>query len=437
MSRILRIELRRSAAAGTALTLLVVGAIVLAMDASFWAVGWMPLARSLREFLVLLFPLALAAGAWQARREQRSNVAELFATTARPRLQRFTPTLAALAIAAVCGYATLTGASMLWIADSATYLPATFFAVVGVGAVALVAAVWLGLAAGHLLPSAVTAPALAVVGTGVLLLVPAATRPRDWLAALAGPNQGLGLYTDFATVPGRISAAQGIWLVALATAAVVLLAAGSRRTRVAALLPVLIGATAAVLVVPRGADWVRTPIDPVARELVCDENGPRVCVARVHAALLPATAAVARQGLTLLAKLPDAPREAVEDTTTFADPQTGQQQAGTALFALVVVGDGLTDQDAILTSMLSAGGAGRHCPDAPNPALALAVGSWLQGREPAGDQWAEPGTIDQARAVWKELSALPEAEAAARAGAVREAALACQELAELPAGGAR
>jgi hypothetical protein len=209
---------------------------------------------------------------------------------------------------------------------------------------------------------------------------------------------------------------------------VVLLAAGSRRARAAALLPVMIGAAAAVLVVPRGGDWVKTPIDPVARALVCDESGPRVCVARVHAKLLPEAAVLARQGLGLLAKLPNAPTEAAEDTSTFADAKVTPQRPGTALFILQVGGNGhLTDTDEILQSMLRAGGAGRLCPEFPEPTVAYAAGAWLMGREPDNDP-APAGINEGIHELWQGLSALPEAEAVARVAAVRDAALACRSV---------
>ncbi|MEU4221834.1 hypothetical protein AB0F10_41635, partial [Actinoplanes sp. NPDC026623] len=159
MNRILGIELRRSAAAGTALILLLAGAAILYAAPARWSAGWMPLAMTQRAYLVLLWPLALAAGAWQARREHRSNVTELFATTPRPRAQRVVPTLGALCIAVVGAYLAMVAAGAPWIAGTARYLPPAALAVVAVGALALVAAAWLGLAVGRLLASAVSAPA--------------------------------------------------------------------------------------------------------------------------------------------------------------------------------------------------------------------------------------------------------------------------------------
>lgn len=81
---VMGIELRRSAALGAALITVVVGVGALYVSTGRWSTGWMALALAIREYLLLLWPLALAAGAWQGRREHRAKVGELFATTARP-----------------------------------------------------------------------------------------------------------------------------------------------------------------------------------------------------------------------------------------------------------------------------------------------------------------------------------------------------------------
>ena len=352
--RIVRIELRRSAALGTALVLLLAGAAILYATAEWWAPGWIPLAMNQRQYLVLLWPLALAAGAWQARRDQRSQVAELFASTARPRVQRAVPILTALAIAVVTGYLATAAVAVAWIIDTVDYLPPAAFVVLAVGALALVAAAWLGLAVGRLLPSPVTAPALAVAGMAALMLIPGATRGLEWLGVVLAPSQGMGLYSDFRTVSGQVSAAQGLWLTALAATAVVLLAAGSRRARAAALLPVALGATLGLLVIQHGAGYVESPLDPVARELVCAEGTPRVCVSRMHAGLLPEVTPLVRQGLTTMAKQPDAPTSAAEDTTTFLDEHPQPAPAGTLLFRIDVGGDGhLRDKKAFVADLLN------------------------------------------------------------------------------------
>ncbi|MFI9641193.1 hypothetical protein ACIG87_14205 [Micromonospora sp. NPDC051925] len=431
MNRILGIELRRSVAVGMALTLLLVGGGILYLEPFAWAAGWMPLAAAQRQYLFLLWPLALAAGAWQARREQRSQVAELFTSTARPRVQRVAPTLAALGIAVVLGYLAMTAVAVPWIIDTASYLPAATFAVLAVGALSLVAAAWLGLAIGRLVSSPVTAPALAVAGIGLLLVIPIAFRSQKWLVALLSPMEGIGLYTDFLTVPGRTSAAQAIWLTGLAVTGVVLLAAGSRRATAMAVLPVVLGAALGSLVIPRGDDFVESSVDPVARELVCAEGTPRVCVARAHAGLLPEVTPLARQGLSLLAKLPNAPTNAAEDVTTFLDvldkKVPPRQPADTVLFGIQVGDDGhLDDNGEFLTRMLTAGGADPYrCSETLDWPVSRAVAYWLLGREPVIDPERDD---EQVHALWQGLHALPDKEATARVAAVREATLACRKL---------
>ena len=58
MSRVLTIELRRSAALGSALGLLVVGVLLLFFAEGIdFATGWMQLAMTQRLYLALLWPL--------------------------------------------------------------------------------------------------------------------------------------------------------------------------------------------------------------------------------------------------------------------------------------------------------------------------------------------------------------------------------------------
>ncbi|MDM4720227.1 hypothetical protein QTQ03_11810 [Micromonospora sp. WMMA1363] len=443
MSRVLRVELRRSAAAGALLALLVAGAVLLYTAPQRWSAGWMPLAMIQREYLVLLWPLALAAGAWQARREHRSRVAELFASTARPRAQRILPILGAMGVAVGCGYLAVAAVAVPRIIDTASYLPGSVFTVVAVGGLAMIAAAWLGLAVGRFVPSVVTAPVLAVAGIALLLVIPAAMRRTgtEWLAMVLSPMYGMGQYTDYQTVTGRVSLAQAIWLTALAGAAVVLLASGSWRSRVAALLPAALGVALATVVAPRGDAFVAHPIDPVAQEHVCAQGSPRVCVSRVHAGLLPEVTPLARQALSMLAKLPDPPTAAHEDTTTYHPDTSPPRRADTVLIPVQVDKHGrLAGKSEVIPRMLDAGGANmRGCEGRqPSTPVARAVGYWLLGRVPEPGHSLEPAEIN-AEAVrwWRALRRLPEREAVARVAEVRRAALACEELTDLPAGSRR
>jgi len=436
MRRVLGIELRRSSALGSALVLLVIGVVALFFaEGIAFSEGWMQLAMTQRLYLALLWPLALAAGAWQARREHRSNVAELFASTPRPRAQQMVPTLGAMALAVVTGYLAVGLAGGLWIVSTARYLPVQTFVVTAVGLLALVAAVWLGLAVGRLLPSVVTAPALAVAGLALLLSIPRATRPRGWLSLVFSPIESMNMPGAYATVPGRVSAAQAVWLAALALTAVLLFAAAGWRLRVAAALPLVVGAALAIMVMPHQNRFVHDAVDPVAQALVCAQGEPPVCLSRVHSGLLAEVTAPAREGLAVLAKLPGAPKTVHEDTTTYFPDRYPPWREDVVLLNVVVGDDGhLEDKSAVLADVVS--GAFASPPGCDKPAdLAdrLAAAYWLIGREPAGVQTADPlegQTFDpaimaEAAELWQSLRALPAAEAEARVLALRKDALAC------------
>jgi hypothetical protein len=437
MSRILGIELRRSAALGSALVLLVVGCVLLFfVGGPVFVTGWLQLAMTQREYPAILWPLALAAGAWQARREHRSNVAELFASTARPRTHPMVPTLGAMTIAVVGGYLAMGIAGGLWIIGTARYLPVSVFAVTAVGGLALIAAVWLGLAIGRLLPSARTAPALAVAGLGLLLMLPAATRPWGWLALVFSPISEMNMPHPYQAVPNRASVAQAVWLAALAVTAVTLLASSGWRTRVAALLPAVLGAALAITVMPHQERVVVNAVDPVARELVCAKDEPRVCVSRVHSGLLPEVVVPAREALTLLAKLPNAPTQVHEDTTTFFPDFFPPWHEDVVLFDLKVGQNGHLDKTGMQAAIVSdAFQSPAKCMKSHVTGWdkGLAAAYWLIGREPVASGPKDPtmalgyDSTDIAKAVqlWQMLRGLPDNEAKARVAALRQASGNC------------
>jgi hypothetical protein len=387
----------------------------------------MPLAMTQRWILALLFPIALAAGAWQARREQRSKVDELFASTARPRVQRVLPTLGALALAMVAGYLLIVAATAPRFLDTAGYLPAAAFAVWAVGALALVTATWVGFAVGRLIPSLLTAPALAVAGLGLLLTIPRAAGDRPWLAMIFSPMHGMGQYTDYQTVAARTTTAQAIWLTALALAAVALLAAGSWRTRPAALAPAALGAAGAIMVIPHGAAFVEHPVDEVARAQVCDGD---VCVSRIHEKLLPEVEGPARDALARLARLPGAPVRAQEDTSAYFGTPALPHEPGTVLMRLRVGANGHVDGLADLApTMLFAGGADiSKCDQGPDPTVGHAVAWWLLDRGPDNEPDYDKDFARDIREAAESLGALPDAEAVALATRIRDAAAACQDV---------
>ncbi|SDT33995.1 hypothetical protein [Actinoplanes derwentensis] len=439
MSRVLLVQLRRFGAPG-ALLILLAGTVSLFLARGEWSGGWMSLAMSQRDYLMLLSPLALAIGAWLARREHRAKTAELFAGTPRPHHQRILLTLTAVGLAVTAAYLAVLAVSVPWIVTTASYLPGAVFGVVAVGVLVMLASAWIGLAMGRLLPSPATAPALAVAGFVVILAAPMGFK-QDWLAVLASPTWGMNPFSEFQTVPLLVSAAQAILALSLIVAAAVAITASRWQTRAAAVLPVVLGLAVSLAVVPR--DYNRIMIDPVAQELVCTDDAPRVCVGRVHSRLLPEITPKAREALALLAKLPNAPTTVQEDTTNYLDENAVKAFDSEAVgFQVDVDRNGhLADADHLVNRLLWAGGANfTGCPQGNVSAVARASGAWLAGRPPVDDPFdagvfdetGKPYTVTpEATVLWENLRKLPEAEALAKVAAVRKAGVECTDMSGL------
>jgi hypothetical protein len=421
VSRILFIELRRTPALWSALVLLAAWAGLLYNAPERWTSGYMILALDQRWYLSVFLGLAMAAGAAQGRRDHRSRVTEMFAGVARPRLQQAVPLLLAYGSTVASAYAGATGLAALRLAGTAEYLAAGAFAgVVAAGAVAMVAAVWFGLAAGRLLPYLVTAPLLAIASFASPVVARGITGDREWLSTLLFPSYGLGGGSDFDTMPGRVSVAQLLYLAGLAAGAALLFAAAHWRARLVALVPPLLGAAAAVLVLQGGSAFVRNPIDPDARELVCTADAPQVCVARIHSGVLDEVTPPARAALAKLARLPGAPSRAVEHLDFGS--KVVDQSADVVLIPLFIGDDGHAREPGKIEGYMvrNLGVVPFVCPDeAPgtDEVVVEAASAWLLGTEPE---------LPAARPLWQRLEKLDEREAAARVAAVRRAILACE-----------
>jgi hypothetical protein len=317
---IFRTEIRRSSAVWTALLALAVGVAVLVSFPKGFAGRWIQLASAGRTMLLVLFPLALAGGAWLGRREARSRVGELFATTARPRWQRVLPTAAALAVTMVAAYVLMLAVGAGWVVPTARHVTVGMVGLAAAGAVSMVTAAWLGLAAGRAMPWLVTAPALAVVGVLVVGLLPDFVSVNSLLhddnlppAALMLSPVYVGGLDDFQTFPVRHSLVQAGWFAAVAVTGLLLFGATRPLTRGLAVLPAALGLAVTLPLLPAGAYEGASRPDPVAVELVCDDAGPQVCMTRVHANLLPDVIGPVREALAILAaKVPGAPTRAVE-----------------------------------------------------------------------------------------------------------------------------
>lgn len=435
MIRVLGIEVRRSAALAAALVIAVAGTVLLHATAGRWSGGWMALATTQREYLALLSPLAMAAGAWQSYREHRANVAELFAAAPRPRPQRIVPVLATTALAVLGAYLVTLLAAAPRIADTARYLPPAAFAVVAVGLLAMIASVWLGLAVGRLVPALATAPALAVAGFALLVFAPHAL-PDAGMSAAFSP-MGTSMFSDYDTVGAGVSLAQALWTTGIGVACVVLFAVRNRRFAFAALLPLAVGATATALVVPTGAVYARSTLDPAAQELVCTDDAPRVCVSRAHEGLLPEVTPRARHALELLARTGVV--EAHEDTTTLFPPTSPRARPDTALMTITVDDHGhLADPDRLEPALLTEAFTGpQSCAGTRNFDVAIATAHWLLDRKPATGPDGLALDSPQAVGLWKHLKTLPRAEADARVTAVHRAAQKCQDTTRLLTRGTR
>lgn len=443
MGRVLRVELRRSAAVGIALLPLVVTTALLLSFPQDFAGRWIRLAEAARLLLMVWWPLALAGGAWLGMRETRGRVGELFASTVRPRWQRVTPTAIALAATLVAGYTVMVLVGAIWVVPTAGYFPPGAVALIAVGALSLPAAGWLGMAAGRAIPRLLTPPVLAVAGFAVAGLLP------DWLsthyaveggtvpaAMLLTPVYGGGL-TDFETIAARVNLLQAVWLVALAATGLFLLGAAGRRAAAAATLPAVLGAAVVLPLLPAGGYDAAARIDPTAVELVCDDDGPQVCVTRVHAALLPDVAEPAREVLRLVAaKLPGAPIRAVEAqrSPTWRRPVATpvRYKADTLAFEAPPVGStGRADLDReyFRRTLLEAvwwQDCGEPSDEIDTLLARRVAAAWLTGAPPVLEEWWSAEERRRAERAYQTLVEAPAPEQGRRMAVARAAVVDCR-----------
>ncbi|BCY08898.1 ABC transporter permease [Actinoplanes sp. L3-i22] len=428
MIRALAIDLRRSAALGSGLIVLLLGlaAMYLLFGVEAWSSRWSPLAETLRSAMGFTWPLTVAAGAWLSDRDRRGRVGELFTSTARPGWQRAASPALALSLTVTVAYLLTVFACLPLVVGSATYFNPAAIAVIATGLPMLLAAGLLGMGLGVVVPSRFTAPALAIAGLTLasapgLLSAYDAGRIQQYVALL---SPVLGQSGDFVIVPARLSLAQSIWALALAATGFLLLSAIGGRARTAAVLPAVSGAvTALLLLAPTGPASSVDAADAGARELVCADATPRVCVRRVHAGMLADAVAPARDALHRLSRLPDPPT-AVEEGVEVISGDPDEQDTPSAQTARFYLQTGLAaqiDAEQVRLQLLSGAGV-ISCGDTGNwetyAAARLAAAYWLL-------ETAPPATEPKAVEAWQRLTALPAAEQLARIGALREAGLAC------------
>jgi hypothetical protein len=448
--RILRIELRRSNARWLALLLLLVPLATFGEAGR----GLTVLALDQRQLLLGTFPLVMGVAAWQARRDRRSRVDELLATTARPRWQRVLPAAAALAIAAVAAYVAAVAANVGLVIAADGYLSVVTAPIIAVGVLFIVVPVAFGLALGRWLPFILIPPLLVVYLLVSLIFADTEAYPGEpgppGRLLLWGDLQVIGISFDVAAITARTHLGQGLWAVALTAAALIVFATARLRTRAAAaVVAVALGAAVAVALLPdRYADAYY--LDPRATTPVCTPDTPRVCVTRAHQAALADLRGPARQALAIMAaKLPDAPTSVIEiPDTPGGDPS--RPRADTAYIVLSLSGAGRDTRPASDTMWVLLAGAGTPgCANAPAFGTAegrryeiarIVAAAWLFDREPPAavplrpstQEVGSPDPSDPAllrpnvtRPAYQALRELPPAEQRTRVAALRAAELAC------------
>ncbi len=445
MNRALRIELRRSNALPLAAAVIAVTVFVdvLLGQRKFWENNWMKMATGQRSDLLLMVVFAVGAGAMQAGLDQRRGVLELFASTPRPRRTRVLPVALALAIAAAGAYVITFAIGSLWVATYATYAdPGAIAGVVGVGAVTMATAVWLGLLVGHLVRSRLTAPIASVLTLMVLAL------GSDILGSLGNGAALSLLMPDLsssvegaATVAERVSTLQGLWLLAVGVSALGGFLASSARFRILAVLPAALALVLVAPQLPHGRGYIAAyTIDPRAAELVCATGAPRVCVTRVDASRLPQVVPAARAALNALARLPHPPTAVIQypqiEERTFEPPASSRADTvWLDLTPYAVDGRGrLSAEDAktLTGSLLKNLGVTRgSCPhdeiDSDRSSTADEIGvAWLLGRSPVPDQELPAAAQERIRIGWTAFTSLPAAEQRRRVAAMHRALLTCQ-----------
>jgi hypothetical protein len=431
IGRILRTELRRSSALTAGGLVVVLGAaglysMAMTGQTSSWDTEWTVLAVFQRIMLAVLWPLALGAGAWQARRDRRTRMEELLGTTPRPAWRRVLPTSAAMAIWLTAGYAVMLAAGAVRVAGNTDYRPVAWIPVALVGALSLVAAGWLGMGIGRLAPSTYTPPVLAVAGF-LVLLVPVQVGkdgPIGNISLLAPLFSGP--IDEFTAVAGAVNAGQAVWFIGLALGGLALLMAARRRWTAVAVVPVVAGLLLAVPLLDSAPEGGFRADLAAASEVCTSDGGPAVCVTKVHEAGLAALTGPARRALTLLAKLPAAPTSVHEVTAS----RPGPQPAAEVWFHSdnYRAGHGWESSGEDLAVRVLAGAGTRPCPDAEGRTdyrTRAIVSAWLYGRYPAPGPEVSGAEATARDAAWRALRALPADEQLRQVTAVRREGLTC------------
>lgn len=435
--RILGIELRRSVAPWISAIVLLVALGMFQLLSGPWTKGTVAWTEQLpatshwvRFMMVFLWPLAIGAGALQGLRDHRSGMTELLGSTPRPALHRAAGTGFAVGLLLTVAYVVLLAAGGVQAVAGGGYLSSAWLPATLVGVLALVAGAWFGMGVARTIPSPLVPPLMFVVA--LLVVIPLSIEENSIPNQVALLSPALFAMTNvFTTMSAAANTGQALWLVGLATTGVLLMIASTLRTRLAALLPMALGAALALAVLPstQAATYV---VDEAAVEQVCDGV---VCVSRMHETRLSAMTGPGGEALRVLAKLPDPPtavreytgkvpiltgRERTADAVTVVfDDWWGEQPVGAELTRLLVAGAGVPS----CYSLNSAGGVVQREHTARLVTAAFFTGEL---KPLAKSDYLNSGSMADAERTWTTFRALPEAEQLARVQAAREIALSCQ-----------
>ncbi|MBP0453140.1 hypothetical protein J5Y04_26875 [Kitasatospora sp. RG8] len=448
--RVLRIELKRSVAPWAGVVVLGGSLAVFCLIDGMWWRGtagwtaqWTTMAMWTRYLLAFWWPLVVGMGAVYGLRESRSRTAELLATTPLPAWRRAALPTGAIALALASGFGLLILVGGVQVAlGRTTYTALGWLPISLVAALALVAGAVFGMGVARALPSVLTPPALVVLFlmmTGLLLRqgsdgeVPAGIAPNR-LAQLSPtvvePREML------LTLSGRVHLGQTLWLLGLLATGFVLFSAVTRRARLLGVVPVLVGAALALLVLPAAARDTYV-VDKAAAALVCD--GP-VCVTQANRSRLPELALRSTEALRVLRGVlgDQAPNTVREDTRLRA---LGGDRELSGDVVLVDFDERLFAEakgEALTRALISQGLApnchgysDREGGGSDDVALQSIAVSWalhdsqlrpLQDRDT--DVYSEKTWAD-ADAAWQKLSAVSAAEQRSRIVQLRAGALSC------------
>jgi hypothetical protein len=430
--RPLLIELRRSAALWTGiLTLGIAFGLFYGFSgpwgkgAEAWTEEWTNLARWMRYHLMLVWPLALAAGAWQGRRDRRAKMDELLSSTPRPALIRVLPPVVAMCLGLAGAYLVLFLIGAVQVAGNASYNDFGWVPILLVGFLALFAGALLGMGIGRVLPFVLTAPVLAVTGLAAMIITSLGS-PGSGSALDGAVSQQVSLLgpalknvqNAFTTIATSVSVLQIVWFAALGLTGYALFVFTGPRARLLALIPVVAGAAIVLPLFPSHEGDVVVQ-DPDAVALVCATGSPRVCVTRMHEDALTELAGPAREALAQLAKLPGPqPTSVVESTRSFYRPGPPEPAPAGVMLAHLDNREFIDDSRRALL-------AGQACPYSADyyadVARRTVIASWFEG-ELASVSRVRPLPADAAtiaEPMWESLRALPTGQQAARIAELR------------------